>query len=111
MVNANRKIPIAVAGCVLLIASISLITLAATKRPAKARAKRPKRVNVALKVGQTAPDFELYTLKHAIAMHSSGKTTSKPATSQPATQPAEGKIRLSSFRGKRPVYLIFASYT
>jgi hypothetical protein len=68
-------------------------------------------VDVTLKIGQMAPDFELYTLKRALAMKN---TTAKPATkatSQPATQPAEGKIRLSSFRGKRPVYLIFASYT
>ena len=71
---------------------------------------------MALKVGQMAPDFELHTLEHALAMQT--KAAGKPAkhakgraTSQPATQPAKGKVRLSSFRGKRPVYLIFASYT
>jgi hypothetical protein len=64
-----------------------------------------------------APDFELYTLEHALAMQSkpavkaSAKVKRGRATSQPATRPAEGKVRLSSFRGKRPVYLIFASYT
>ena len=65
-----------------------------------------------------APDFELYTLEHALAMQSkaAGKLSVKAkakgrATGQPTTQPAEGKVRLSSFRGKRPVYLIFASYT
>ena len=61
-----------------------------------------------LKIGQMAPDFELYTLPNAIKML---RKTATKATSKPTTQPAEGKVRLSSFRGKRPVYLIFASYT
>jgi len=69
-----------------------------------------------LKIGQMAPDFDLYTLKYArshgdaIAAKAKGRPTSRPA-SQPAGKVAPGKIRLSSFRGKRPTYVIFASYT
>ena len=78
--------------------------------------RNPRSRAPALKVGQTAPDFELPTLAHAIsitklpASRPALRATSRP-TSQPATQPAAGKVRLSSFRGKKPVFLIFASYT
>ena len=123
MANTNKKIPAAGAGCILAVASLCLVAIGATERPTRdrpaaptARRQRPQRINAALKVGQMAPDSELYTLEHALAMQSkaAGKPSAKVkgrATSQPATQPAEGKVRLSSFRGKRPVYLIFASYT
>jgi len=118
MANTNKKSSVAWAGCILVVASLCLISVGAPEGRPSARKKRPKRINVALKIGQMAPDFELYTLDHALAMqrktadtpsaHTGGKVR---ATSQPATQPDEGKVRLSSFRGKRPVYLIFASYT
>ncbi len=107
MAAADTKTIIARAGCILAIASLCLAAVGETKRPTSDK-KRPRRVDVALKIGQTAPDFELYTLGHALAMKD------KPApktTGCPATQPADGKVRLSSFRGKQPVYLIFASYT
>ena len=111
-----KRTRFAAAACLLITASLCLVALEAAKRPAKTRKKRPKRVNVALKVGQLAPDFELYTLEHALTLPEkpAAKATTRPktvATTQPTTQPAEGKLRLSSFRGKRPVYLIFASYT
>ncbi|NOX56625.1 MAG: redoxin domain-containing protein [Planctomycetes bacterium] len=51
------------------------------------RARRIPRFRDTLKVGEKAPDFELKTVD--------GKKT----------------VRLSSFRGKRPVLLIFGSYT
>jgi len=69
-----------------------------------------------LKVGQMAPDFELYTLDYAlanadaIAAKSSRRPASRPS-GPPAGKVAPGKIRLSSFRRKRPAYVIFASYT
>ena len=116
MASTNKKILLARAGCILAVASLCLVATGAAQRRTKAGLKRPQRRDVALKIGQMAPDFELYTLEHALAMQK--KTVAKPsakakspATSQPATQPARGKVRLSSFRGKRPVYLIFASYT
>ena len=40
-----------------------------------------------LRVGEAAPDFELETLDH------------------------RGRVRLSSFRGSKPVVLVFGSYT
>ena len=123
MVSVDKNILIAKAGCVLAVASLCLIAGCAAEPPKTARPeaptarrnapttrpaapvartaapttrrKRSRRRDVALKIGQTAPDFELYTLDHAL-----GKQ-----------RKASGKVRLSSFRGKRPVYLIFASYT
>ena len=105
---------VAGAACLVVVASLSLVAGGASKRSTNSRKKRPKRVDTMLKIGQMAPDFELYTLPNAIKMLR--KAAAKPpakakTTSKPTTQPAEGKVRLSSFRGKRPVYLIFASYT
>ncbi|NOZ24137.1 MAG: redoxin domain-containing protein [Planctomycetes bacterium] len=54
---------------------------------AQARRKGDFRRDVTLKVGDPAPDFNLKRLHD------------------------KGKVRLSSFRGKRPVVLIFGSYT
>ena len=102
MTTGNKKITAARAGCILAVALPYLVAGCATERPKTGRPaeptasrKRPRRRDVALKVGQMAPDFELYTLEHALGMQSK----------------AAAKVRLSSFRGKRPVYLIFASYT
>ena len=58
------------------------------RRPARsARGRQIPRFRDTLKVGDKAPDFELKTVD--------GKQT----------------VRLSSFQGKRPVLLIFGSYT
>jgi hypothetical protein len=99
-------------GCLLAIASLSLVADGASKRSTNSRQKRPRRVDTMLKIGQMAPYFELYTLPGAITMlrKAAAKTKAK-TTGKPTTQPAEAKVKLSSFRGKRPVYLIFASYT
>ena len=77
-------------------------------RPGRAR-NRPNRNP--LKVGQMAPDFELVLVGASLA-----KTTTQPASrpaSRPTTAPAvvPVKVKLSSFRGKLPVVLIFSSYT
>jgi hypothetical protein len=114
MLKTNKKFLVAGAACLVAVASLCLIASAAPNRSAKGRKKQTRRVDTMLKIGQMAPDFELYTLPNAIKMLR--KAAAKPpakakATSKPTTQPAEGKVRLSSFRGKRPVYLIFASYT
>jgi len=123
MASVDKKIRITVAGCALAVASLCMVAGCATEPPKTARPeaptarlaapttrpaapvartaapttrrKRSRRRDVALKVGQMAPDFELYTLDHALGKESK----------------ASGKVKLSSFRGKRPVYLIFASYT
>ncbi len=66
------------------------------------RAARP----VAPKVGEVAPDFELVVLP--------AEKKSEAGTEQPVTPKAEPKVefvKLSSFKNKRPVALIFGSYT
>ena len=107
MIKTNKSRLVALSACVVAAASLCLVAGAADKRPTR-RKKRSRRPDVSLKIGQMAPDFELYMLEQALAMKD--KSAPKP-TSRPTTQPADGKVRLSSFRGKRPVYLIFASYT
>jgi hypothetical protein len=114
MLITNKRILVAGAACLVAIASLSLVADGASKRSTNSRQKRPRRVDTMLKIGQMAPDFELYTLPGAITMlrKANAKPTAKAKTTgKPTTQPAEAKVKLSSFRGKRPVYLIFASYT
>lgn len=53
-----------------------------------------------IKVGEPAPDFELPRL--IISRDSQGK---------PIGKISEEKIKLSSFRGKKPVCMIMSSYT
>ncbi len=107
MANTNTKTLIARSIFILAIASLCLAAIGAPAKPTR-RKKRSRPRDVMLKIGQEAPDFELYTLQQVLAMK--GKPAAK-ATTRPATRPADGKVRLSSFRGKKPVYLIFASYT
>ena len=109
MASTNTKTLIARTVGLLAIASLCLAAVGATARSDK-RAKRPRRTrpkDVVLKIGQDAPDFELYTLAQALKLDDAAPK----ATTRPTTQPAGAKVRLSSFRGKKPVYLIFASYT
>lgn len=54
----------------------------------------------AIAVGQAAPDFELAPL--TIEERADGKVVGKVG---------EAKVRLASFKGKKPVVLIFSSYT
>ena len=82
-------------------------------------AKRPEPP----KVGQLAPDFELELLPEPQKLlpgepaSSAGRATpagpiSKGGKAEPDAKPKEPvRVRLSSFRGKRPVALIFGSYT
>ncbi len=65
------------------------------KRRAKSRpAFKP------IKLGQLAPDFQLPRLK--FETDKQGKTIGRISAE---------KVALSSFRGKKPVFLIFSSYT
>jgi len=86
----RRLMPCGIIGVALLIAGTSI----ALGQDAKRRPQRPgrggpqdQRREGALKVGDVAPDFTLSTLD--------GKR----------------KVKLSSFRGAKPVALIFGSYT
>ena len=57
------------------------------------------------KPGEMAPDFELTPLKF-YEFH-----TRKPEITQENAQALYQPVRLSSFRGEKPVVLIFGSYT
>lgn len=57
-----------------------------------------RRGESAIQVGQEAPDFELLRLECV-------KTAGGARTG------AEEKIKLSSYRAKKPVFIVFASYT
>jgi hypothetical protein len=61
--------------------------------------------------GDKAPDFELPLL--ARADNSEGKDTgpSKPPATAERKPASEPTVKLSSFAGKKPVALIFGSYT
>lgn len=61
--------------------------------------RRPRRNPI--KVGQVAPDFELPTLKSVLANIKDGKVKKDRLK----------RVKLSGFRGKRPVCLIFTSCT
>ena len=61
-----------------------------------AATERRQRGGPDLEAGMTAPDFELPRLKIA----ANGKATIGPEM-----------VRLSSFRGKRPVVVVLSSYT
>lgn len=63
-------------------------------------AKRSRVEKPVLVAGQIAPDFELPRL--TIKTDKEGKTVGEISTET---------VKLSSFRGKQPVFLIFSSYT
>jgi hypothetical protein len=53
-----------------------------------------------IEYGQESPDFELPRL-----------TIEKDADGNSVGKISEKKVKLSSFRGKKPVFLVFSSYT
>jgi len=71
------------------------------KLPAALAAKFPRYAKPEPKQGETAPDFELARLESYL----------KSVESKATTKPAVEKVKLSSFRGKKPVCLLFSSYT
>jgi hypothetical protein len=64
------------------------------------QSKRKRSGEPAVRVGQVAPDFELPRL--SLVKGKDGKRIGKISSE---------KVKLSSFRGKKPVCLIFSSYT
>lgn len=78
-----------VAAVVLVVASVTIAAAPAT-RPAAPR----------IAVGVEAPDFELPRL--TIETGQDGKGAGKVS---------DEKVRLSSFRGKQPVFIVLSSYT
>jgi hypothetical protein len=85
-----RKTLVSVAALCLLVAASGIAA-----PPEKGRPQPP-----ALTVGQEAPDFELVKLD-AVKDKDADETKFE----------AKDKIKLSSFRGKKPVFIIFTSYT
>jgi hypothetical protein len=81
-----------------LVGVLAGAALAADGPASREPRNRPARVE--LPVGTMAPDFELSRL--TIEMDDDGK---------PVGKVSDEKVMLSSFRGKRPVVLIFSSYT
>jgi hypothetical protein len=73
-------------GAVLLVAA-ALTTVAGAQAPGKAKAKAERPQEGRLKPGDEAPNFKLKRLN------------------------ADEELELASFRGKRPVVLVFGSYT
>ncbi len=65
-----------------------------------AQGRRPSSGTSAIKVGEPAPDFELPRL-----------IITRDADGNPISKISAEKIKLSSFRGKKPVCLIMSSYT
>ena len=76
----------------LLAVGIILGTSSASAQTAKRRPSRPRYTTPDLKVGDMAPDFELLQLDESGGNH---------------TQ----RVKLSSWRGRKPVLLFFSSYT
>jgi hypothetical protein len=71
------------------------------KLPASVKSKFPRYAKPEPKQGATAPDFELARLESYL----------KSVESKAAKKPAVEKVKLSSFQGKKPVCLLFSSYT
>ena len=93
--------------------TVALALFAGTSEGAEARRDRRRKDNSPT-VGQTAPDFDLVRLDVFLkAKASSEEAPGSQATSESTeTEKAvPANVKLSQFRGKRPVVLIFASYT
>ena len=106
----------------LFAAALTILVAAPDAAMAQGRRRRPSgpgrgpddnSTQGSLKAGQTAPDFQLFLVqdqKKAIAKASS---SGKPGRAQTSSKKKKdgGAIKLSSFRGKKPVVLLFGSYT
>ena len=78
-------------------ALLGLMFVESTQAQRRRRRRRPDPI----KVGQIAPDFELPTLKSVLTNIKDGKVDEDKLE----------KVKLSAFRGKRPVCLLFTSCT
>ena len=85
-------------GIGLLLAATILI--AATQADAQKRSPRPRRRGPQLKVGQVAPEIELFPL--TFKKNDKGEMVGMIGTK---------KVKLSTFKGKAPVCIFSSSYT
>jgi hypothetical protein len=95
-------------GAVICLAIVSLFLL--LMRPSDAQdsrdrggAYRRQPSPNTVRVGQPAPDFDLVRLD---SVKTEGDNNTRPAPRKNGD-----RVKLSSFRGKKPVVLIFSSYT
>ena len=86
--------------CVVIIGAGQLLFASEDEREDERDGRGRPTEKTALKVGGTAPDFELPRL--TIEKGKEGKAVGKIS---------EKEVKLSSFRGKKPVFLVFSSYT
>jgi len=91
--NATQLLPVLFIGALVLMLSY----------PASAQRSRPSRManNPKVKVGEFPPDFELPRL--TFQTNAEGKTIGVISDND--------TVKLSSFRGKRPVCMVMSSYT
>ena len=102
------------------------IALLGTASPAAARERgqRRRRADNSPRVGSVAPDFELVTLKWLVMSdrekakaeaearkQKAGRRAGKAAGDADGAGTKPGHVKLSSFRGKRPVVFVLTSYT
>ncbi len=82
------------------------------RRP-RNRSSRSRRSPDTLKVGQVAPDFDLPVLGKYDPKKGQTSTSSKSQTSTSSKRKSRSQstVKLSSFRGRKPVVLVFGSYT
>lgn len=82
------------------------------RRRRRGRGDADRAAPVAPKVGQVAPGFELEVLPPPPPTPPPNGKPPVPATGKAPKEPKEPEtLSLASFRGKRPVALIFGSYT
>jgi hypothetical protein len=112
---------------IFILICVSAFILFTVSAEAQARQKRNKRdmKDKSPKIGDMAPDFELHLMKFPDEKDEK-KDTADPKAEKPAPKAVEKKdtpdkkdekkkepekVKLSSFRGKKPVVLLFGSYT
>ncbi len=96
MIRCCRRV-IGLTGVVCFLVAVVILLCA---DGASAQGRRPSAGAAAIKIGEPAPDFELPKL-----------IITRDADGNPIGKVSEEKIKLSSFRGKKPVCLIMSSYT
>jgi len=104
------------------------IALLGTASPAEARdrGRGRRRADNSPQLGSVAPDFELVTVKWLMMSdrekakakaeiearrQKAGSRAGKAAGGADAADAKPGHVKLSSFRGKRPVVFVLTSYT
>ena len=88
----------------LLVLGFAAFTGEGADQKDRGRAFRPQPSPNMLRVGETAPDFDLMRLECI-------KTEGEKKNGLGRSGGGAEKVGLSSFRGKKPVFIIFASYT